>query len=245
MRKEKPMVSKHKRWLLLAVMSAFLFGASGAHADLYWESEQVTKGAPGQADGTRIVKNYYTSRASRIETGDCKVMIMDLDKMTMVHLNPADKTYTESNMEEFGGPRNMPGMDKAQQKKMMESMMQSMQVTPTNETKTINGYKCRKHMVSVMMVNSEYWLSKDVKGYEELKAIGAKMAKSFEKNPMLKQMNIAGMMDKLDGFPVQTVSQVMRGTITNTLVKIEKKSLGDDLFKVPAGYTMKKMQGMQ
>jgi hypothetical protein len=239
------MVNAHKRWSLLVVMSAFLFGASVAHADLYWESEQVTKGAPGQADGTKVVKNYYTSHASRIEMGNGKVMIMDLDKRTMLHLNPADKTYTETDMEEMAGPRNMPGVDKAQQKKMMESMMQSMQVTPTNETKTINGYKCRKYLVSVMMVNSEYWLSKDVKGYEELKAIGEKMAKSFESNPMLKQMNIAGMMDKLDGFPVQVVSQVMGGTITNTLVKIEKKSLSDDLFKVPAGYTMKKTQGMQ
>jgi hypothetical protein len=67
------------------------------------------------------------------------------------------------------------------------------------------------------------------------------MAKSFENNPMLKQMNIAAMMDKLDGFPVQTVTQVMGGTITNTLVKVEKKSLSSDLFQVPAGYAAKPM----
>ncbi len=183
-----------------------------------------------------ITKHYYTSKASRIDLADGKVMIMDFDKKLVYRLDPAAKTYQEMNMDEMAGSKQMANMP-AEQRKMMESMMQSMQVTPTNETKTINGYKCTKYLVSFMMMNGEYWLSKDVKGYEELKGIGEKMAKSFEGNPMLKQMNIAAMMDKLDGFPVQTVTQVMGGTITNTLVKIEKKSLSDDLFKVPAGYT--------
>jgi hypothetical protein len=237
------MVRRHKGLSLLAVICTVLLGATVAHADLYWESEQVTKGAPGQPDGKKILKNYYTANASRVEIGEGKVMIMDFNRMTMVQLNPADKTYMETNMEELGNPRSMPGMNNAEHKKMMETMMQSMRVTPTNETKLIDSYMCKKYLMNFMMVNSEYWVSKDVKGYEELKAIGQKMTKSFDKNPMLKQMNIAGMMDKIDGFPVQTVSQIMGGTITTTLLKIEKKSLNDDLFKVPAGYTLKQTQG--
>jgi hypothetical protein len=231
-----------RKWQLVLVLtlSTFLIGVSSAFADLYWESEQVTQGVKGQPPGPSIMKSYYTDKASRIELADGKIVIMDFDKKLVYSLDPAAKTYSQMDMNEMGGSKQMANMP-AEQRKMMESMMQNMQITPTAETKVINGYNCKKYMVSFMMMNSEYWLSKDVKGYDELKAIGAKMAKSFEGNPMLKQMNIAAMMDKLDGFPVRTVTQVMGGTITNTLVKMEKKSLSSDLFQVPAGYTAKPM----
>jgi hypothetical protein len=226
--------------LLMVTLSTLLLGVLPAHADLYWESEQVTKGVKGQPEGPVIMKHYYTNKASRIDLADGKIMIMDFDKQLIYRLDPVAKTYSEMDMNEMGRSKQMANIP-AEQRKMMESMMQSMQITPTDEAKTINGYKCRKYLVSFMMMNGEYWLSKDVKGYEELKAIGAKMAKTFEGNPMMKQMNIAAMMDKLDGFPVQTMTQVMGGTVTNTLVKMEKKSLSDDLFKVPSGYTPKAM----
>jgi hypothetical protein len=230
------------KWQLVLVLtlSTLFIGVSVASADLYWESEQVTQGVKGQPPGPSLMKSYYTDKASRIELPDGKIMIMEYDKKLVYRLDPAAKTYSQMDMNEMAGSKKMANMP-AEQRKMMESMMQSMQITPTEETKVINGYKCKKYMVSFMMMNGEYWLSKDVKGYDELKAIGAKMAKSFENNPMLKQMNIAAMMDKLDGFPVQTVTQVMGGTITNTLVKVEKKSLSSDLFQVPAGYAAKPM----
>jgi len=182
------------------------------------------------------MKTYITPKAYRVEPGNGKIMIMDFEKKVVFQIHPDTKTYSVTNIDEFGGSKKMPKMD-AEQRKMMASMIGNMQVTPTNETKTINGFKCKKHLVTLMMMNSEYWLSKDVKGFDELKSVGEKMSKAFENNPMAKQMNIAAMMDKLDGFPVQTVMQVMGGTITNTLVKIEQKSLGGDLFKVPSGYT--------
>jgi hypothetical protein len=226
---------------LMLLLSTLLLGVLPAHADLYWESEQVSKGVQGQPEGPAIMKHYYTDKASRIDLADGKIMIMHFDKKIMVRLDPVAKTYSEMDMDEMGGGKQMAKIP-PEQRKMMESMMQSMQVTPTDETRVINGYKCRKYLVSFMMMNGEYWLSKDVKGYEELKSIGAKMAKNFENNPMLKQMNVAAMMDKLDGFPVQTVTQVMGGSVTSTLVKMEKKPLSDDLFKVPAGYTAKPMK---
>jgi len=123
--------------------------------------------------------------------------------------------------------------------KMMKNMMGSIQVTPTQETRNIAGYNCQKYLVSGgMMMNSDYWLSKDVKGYEEVKEIGKKISGVFDDNPMMKQMNIAGMMGQLDGFPVQTVMNIMQGTSTTTLKKIEKKSLDKSLFSVPEGYTL-------
>jgi hypothetical protein len=124
----------------------------------------------------------------------------------------------------------------------MQEMMNSIQVTSTDETKEIAGYTCTKYTLAMMGMTHDYWLSKEVEEYEELKAISTKMMMIFEKNPMLKQANIMGMMDQLDGFPIQMIINVMGGgTITTTLKKIEKMSLDKNLFNVPEGYTLIQM----
>jgi hypothetical protein len=78
-----------------------------------------------------------------------------------------------------------------------------------------------------------------VEVYGELKAIYAGMAKSFEADPMLSQVNTIGIMSKVDGFPIRVVRQMMGGQTISTVKKIEKRNLSEDLFKVPAGYTLK------
>lgn len=221
---------------LFSVALAFMT-STAAMADLYWESEQQTKGMPGHPDETKIVKTYLTSYASRTER-DGQINIMNFDTKIMYHINPQAKTYQQINLAEIGKPPAMSGEKGKAQQQMMKNMMGNIQVTPTDEKKQIAGYNCRKYLVSGMMMNSEYWVSKDVKGYDEVKAIGKKVAGIFEENPMMKQMNIAGMMAQLDGFPVQMVMNIMNGTSTTTLKKIEEKSLDKSLFSVPAGYKL-------
>ncbi|HOI95787.1 MAG TPA: DUF4412 domain-containing protein [Syntrophobacter fumaroxidans] len=237
----------HRQWRVSAplVVLIVLFAASTAFCDLSWESEKVTNNVPGQEDGTTIQKNYYTSNASRVEMGDGTVMIMDFQKMMMYRLNTEERTYSEVNLSEMGVPRDMPAEDRERMKKMMGDLMLSFSVTPTDETKTIEGYKCRKYLVSFMRVNSEYWLSKDVNGYDELKKIGAGLSKYYRQNPMLQQLDITGMMDKLDGFPVMTKTEIMEGSMTTVLKKVDVKALSPDLFTVPAGYTLQKAEPQQ
>ncbi|MBI5591414.1 MAG: DUF4412 domain-containing protein [Deltaproteobacteria bacterium] len=211
--------------------------SSVAMADLYWESDLETKGMPGRPDETRIIKTYLTAYASRTER-EGQITIMNFDTKIMYHINPQAKTYQQINMAEMGKPPEMKGEKGQMPQQMMKNMMGNIQVTPTQETRQIAGYNCQKYLVSGMMMNSEYWLSKDVKGYEEVKEIGKKISSIFEENPMMKQMNIAGMMGQLDGFPVQMVMNIMKGTSTTTLKKIEKKSLDKSLFSVPEGYTL-------
>ncbi|MFH0994290.1 MAG: DUF4412 domain-containing protein [Pseudomonadota bacterium] len=221
--------------LLFSVMMC-LMTSSAAMADLYWESDQETKGMPGRPDETNVIKTYLTVYASRTER-EGQITIMNFDTKIMYHINPQAKTYQQINMAEMGKPPEMKGEKAQAQQQMMKNMMGNIQVTPTQETRQIAGYNCQKYLVSGMMMNSDYWLSKDVKGYEEIKEIGKKIASVFDENPMMKQMNIAGMMGQLDGFPVQMVMNIMKGTSTTTLKKIEKKSLEKSLFSIPEGYT--------
>jgi hypothetical protein len=221
--------------MIFAVITILVFPGL-ALADLYWESEQVTKGVKGQPDQTQLVKNYMTNYASRTDMGD-HVTIMDFDKKVIYQLNPTAKTYVKSDMKDIGRPPGMKDEEAQAFQEMVRKMVGEVKVVPTDEKKKIAGYNCTKYEIAMMATRSEYWLSKEVKGYDEMKAVGRKMAGVFDTNPMLKQMNIAGMMSQLDGFPVQMVTSLMGGNITSTLKKVEVKKLDKDLFKVPAGYT--------
>jgi hypothetical protein len=174
---------------------------------------------------TEAMKYYLTSDASRTDLNNDMIMITELDTMTMHLLNVNDKTYTKTDM--------LSEMAHETPKEMME-----IRVTPTNEIKEIAGYKCKKYNMTTMGEKSEYWLSKDVAGYKEFKAMTAKFEKKLQKNPKLWKTSVMGMASQLDGFPVKMVMNVMGMTTTSTLERIEAKSLPKALFKVPKEYTL-------
>jgi hypothetical protein len=232
---------KMKKWALCMGIMALFTGlcVPSANADLYWETENVSTNIPNQPDGTSILKYYFTPNASRVQLSDTKVFIVDYNAMQLYSLDTKAKTFTELNLTQLPG---LPGVAAADNKKMAEMLgaIMGTQVTPTDELKTIAGYKCRKYNVRIAIVNGEYWVSKDVRGYRELKALGTKVGAIAEQNPMLRQIDIAGMVEKLGGFPVYTVNHVMGGTVASTLKKIEQKSLDPALFIVPKDYAVKK-----
>jgi hypothetical protein len=232
------------RWAfyLLLVISMTVLLAPAAQADVYWESEMVSKGLPGQQDGTTIEKYYFTPNRSRFELGNGSIMITNLDTMTMYNVDPGTGTYMEMKMDELAMPENLQGIDPEAFQLMMEAMGQGVRVTETNEAKTINGYKCRKYNVSFMGMNSDYWASKDVKAYAEMREIASNAAKGLEKSPMLRQLNVMDIMNKIDGFPVQIVMRIMGGETVSTLRKVEQRELPADLFRVPEGYRQTAMQ---
>ncbi len=229
-----------KRALCLGVI-ALLAGLSApvAKADLYIEAENVSTNIPNVPDGTAIQKNYFNSSRSRIEMGYGKVIILDYKALKMYSLVPKTKTYTERYLGEVPVLRDLTAKNKRKMEAMLGALL-AIQVTPTDELKTIAGYKCRKYNLNLALLNGEYWVSKDVKGYQELKALGAKIGSIADGNPMLRQINIAGMVEKLDGFPVYTVNYMMGGKVESTLKKVEQKTLDPALFVVPEDYTLAK-----
>lgn len=232
--------SSRKTVGLLVVVFFFVFAGS-AFGDLYWETLQETKA--GQTTTSEIIKNYYSRTGSRVETGKF-IMIMDYASMIMYQVDPQKKTYSAISLNQMNpmmqGPAGK-GPKNAEKRKMfqqiMKGMTDSIQVTPTTEQKQIGGYDCHKVNVQVMMMSSQYWVSKEVPGYGELKEITAGVAEKFQGNPLWAQMTQASMLNKMDGFPVQVITNVSNRTMTTTLQKIQEKNLSPDLFKVPAGYT--------
>ncbi len=192
-----------------------------AFGDIYWESKQVVKGIPERGYIKKTIKTYITPTKTRLDIGE-NVMIADFDTMTGYVLNTHDKIYLKMKMKDVG--------------KVPDDLKKEIKVEPTDETKTIAGYKCKKYYVTFMSRKYEQWLSKDVKEYKELKKINDKLAPLLRKNPLFR-MGILGRMDKLDGFPVQIVMDMGNGiTKTTTLTKVSNGSIDPKFFQVPKGY---------
>jgi len=226
---------------LLPVAVLLMVFSPVAYGDLYWESvvtsggvpEGLPKGLPEQVkqqmmaqfkDKRETVKNYLTSYGSRIDTKE-DITIILFDDMTLYQLDPSTMTYVKikmSEMEESMGP-------------LAKEMSEDATVTATGETKTINGFKCEKYILTVMGVENVQWLSRDVTGYSEYEKISKK---NMRDAPKFKKMGLSGDLSG-KGFPVKTMSSVMGMTTTTTLKRIKKTSLSKDLFKVPAGYVQK------
>jgi hypothetical protein len=222
---------------IAAVIAGVL--AQAALADLYWETESVSTRHSGHESKTSIQKYYFSPSALRVELGGSKAFILNYNVMELYSLDTKARTCSELSLAQL---QKLPGVNAADKNKTAEIMgaIMAIQVTPTDEVKTIAGYRCRKFNVRIAVMNGEYWVSQDVKGYEELKALGAKVGAIAEHNPMLEQVDIAGMVEKLGGFPVYTVNHLLGETVASTLRKIEQKPLDPALFIVPEDYTVKK-----
>ncbi|MBN1295876.1 DUF4412 domain-containing protein [bacterium] len=205
-------------------------------ADFYYETE-IT-GQPGTT-GPTLAKNYISENGMRMETGDGTAMIIDFKKEMMINLDTKKKQYSEVKFEEMMQPmENDDAKMLEQMTKMVDQMLASMQVTPIDETKEINGWNCKKYNVTIMGSTMEYWVTKDIKNYRELEQYIEKYKKVFEKNPLLKNISTGfEMQKKIDGFPIRTINKMMGMEIISTVTKIEDKKIDESIYSVPEGFT--------
>lgn len=211
----------NSRQRIIFCILIFFLSAPIAYGDVYWEADQVVRGIPGRADKHTTIRNYFTPTACRSDIGE-NITIADFDAMTGYVISSGDRMYFKVDMYNEGI--------------IDPSLRQEIDVTPTNETRHIAGYRCRKYNVRFMGRSYEEWLSKDVPAYRELRAVNEQLAPLMREHPLF-QMSIIGRMHKLDGFPVKTVMNLDGGVVkTITLRKVSTKDLSRSVFTVPKGY---------
>lgn len=221
--------------LAFTVLCVFVFLGSIAFADMYYESEVTTTGAPMGKSGPEktTMKTYNNGENIRIDRGN-QVTIIKLIEGKSYELDLEKKTVAEIDLSKmFGGNEQMAKAIK----EMMDSMMKDLKVEKTAETKQINGYNCVKYNIGMMGTVSEYWVTKEVKGYDELKAASYKLAEKFKDNQLIQNtVGINSAMEKIDGFPIQT--HIKMGSIeTNTVItKINSDKIDVKMFEIPADY---------
>lgn len=106
------------------------------------------------------------------------------------------------------------------------------EVKVTDDVKTINGYPCRKYIVKNSETTSTIWAAESFPF--SLAALMDLLKVSGSGNSSLKA-----------SFPMQArVTNIHNEDITGFKVEVEKKTLDDNLFKMPAGLLEMDMTGL-
>ncbi len=204
--------------LTLTLVLAALWAAPGA-ADVYWEELRVTK-RPGRKAKTEVLRHYFTPQRSRVDLGE-NVVIADFTTMTGYVLNTDARQYLRINMHNVG---HLP-----------EDLKRGVTVTPTGQKKKIAGYLCRKYKIRLVNHEYEQWISKQVKGYQELKTINDRLTPILQQHPLF-QSGVVGRMHMMDGFPVRTVRRAGDTVRITTLRTVKQVPIDPEVFQVPPGY---------
>ncbi len=188
--------------------------------------------------GTRSRVETQLSRGSA-QTG---VILMDLSSGTQTMLMPQTKTYMDMNL---GGMAEM--MVKNAGK---DAPGEDFKATSTGRTETVAGFTC-EHWIMGDDQNTDVCLAKGLGFFggggqsggvfEQLKklAMGDKMKAQLEANPEFAKFVEGG------AFPLK-IAQIENGQSKTIMevTSVERKSLDDSLFTVPADYKKMEIPGL-
>jgi hypothetical protein len=196
---------------------------------------------------------WITTDKARNDIDD-KSTIVRLDKNVMIILDHTKKKYMEIPLnfaEAAAKQAEKEGASEEELAKLPESMRNMMKgamkmnvvITETNNTKTINGWNCRKYIQKIegmMSSESEVWASQDVK--LDTKLLAKFNAAFMAMNPGLKESlgDLQKQMEKIKGVAVLTNTE---STIMNTkmkssveLIEVKEGSAPAGIYEVPVGY---------
>ncbi|MBD3287766.1 hypothetical protein GF337_03090 [candidate division KSB1 bacterium] len=264
---------KNLRIFIIAFIGILLLGSQIYAQETfegYWE--QTTKSnSPYQtfskSKGDEAQRVYYKNGKMKIEDKDGgNVVIMRLDKEVTWMIDKKKGVYTEMTMSDMKAQMNkaneaMQKMQKQmedmppEQRKMMEKMMgdkmksmasgEGMNITvkKTDETKTINGYNCRKIVYySGDEPIMDIWLTDKYQ-------LGSEFVKSYAQMGLIKG-DLSEATKNMKGFPIKSEMQMDAGMgkkieSTTTVTKIVPTSVSDSQFELPKGLKKTEMNSFQ
>jgi hypothetical protein len=104
-------------------------------------------------------------------------------------------------------------------------------VKRTRKTKKILGYRCDQFMITQEEVETEIW------GTRELKGLSASLARALGEERAGQGAAWNDELTRLGIFPLLANTRIEGKVVeSQEVVRIEKRSLAEDLFSLPAGY---------
>jgi hypothetical protein len=228
--------------LVMVLMVAAVFCAPElAGADIFMKEKQHTDGMTimGQAQPPQDkISNVWISKDKmRMDHGDVSSIAQVVgEKVTIYHLNHANKTYTELVL----------GSNAPEDAISAMAGEMKVKVTPTSETKKIGNWNCKKYLqemdMGMMPINSEVWASEEIKMpyadfYEKVSAAmsAGKPGMGVSSKAMLEEMK------KIKGVPVLTVTNMTMMKNVNVkssreLLEIKEDTAPAGTFDIPSGY---------
>jgi hypothetical protein len=189
----------------------------------------------GEKKSTSTQTTYWTKSKMRLSDPAGRIIITDLDKKTMMILDPKAKGYLEQTFDEMKEQF-------AAMKDRLEEMKLS--VTETGEKKTIDGKPCEKYIFTIGPTETSVWMTKKI---EVDPAVTGFNDAFLEATKDIRVLNIQGQMrdaiKKYKAYPYLTTIEVelpFAGETQRTESKVKKVSyekIDPSVFTIPAGYS--------
>jgi len=210
-------------------LAAMIVLALAAQLHAGWVIEQNTT----LPDGKQTNQALYIQSNKMAMTGEGQV-IFNLETQEMTMIMPEQKMYmkwTPDMMESMG--------------KMAPEWHGTVEVKKTEDKESIAGYEATKYQVLVDgKMEQEIWMSKDLDVTSDLNLekynhmSSMRMPKvTFQSSPEYQDLMKMG-------YPLKEVQFQADGKVITQVTKIEKKTIPDSQFEVPAGFQEMDMQQM-
>lgn len=250
---------KMHRLFIVLLFGIFLYG------DVMYEMVTTSEdmmGMGGESTMRVFVKGDYlrteaTSKSPMTgETTD--ITIIRLDKRAIWTLDPEEKEYTETKIEQFEEPKQQATPEEEANVEMPE-----IKVEKTGEKKKILNKNCEKIVISmdatseegVMTFTQTMWITEEIPGFQEINNFNKKMSDLGISQSSATKMGghkesyeeLQKKTSEIEGFPLELdldmtmgaeemmFSIKMHSIVTNfNTTPIDKK-----VFEIPTGYTLK------
>ena len=198
----------------------------------YIEFTSTAKGMKERLDGTVIGRVYDKGAYKRFEVEGFRAVITDYNKSMVYILFLNERSYQQGTLQEF-------------QDNVLGLKAGKIVITPTEETKVINGYNCKKVTNDAPGSKSEIWVSPEVVGYDKA---ASKSLREFRLGLIQNNPSLAPMCDLMrqvpyEGVAVQeTLHYKAGGTEERTLKQYDHRSIDDSIFTVPKDFRFKEVK---
>lgn len=219
---------------------------SGIAADIYMRQEHSTYAVEGQEPSVDTVVIWAADNAL-ISRGSDQTVLVRLDKETVYLIDEQKKHYSEMPFSVFEEASNQAEseMDNEQIPEQFRDMMtMKVSVTPTDETKKIDGYSCRKYVQKItnpmMKMSADLWATKEIDIDPKLfqRYYSAFSGGNSRMQEFLGQLYRE--FAKIEGVVVysESVSEAMGRTMKSStkLLEAKKKEAPAGTFEVPKKY---------
>ncbi|MFH1700349.1 MAG: DUF4412 domain-containing protein [Candidatus Zixiibacteriota bacterium] len=236
--------------IIPSLVHADTFIKTATHTDAMKMGPQTTPAV----DDTSIT--WMGDNMAAMIKDEASSMIINGETGMIYNINHKDKSYTEMSMDALGDIEKMmegSGADKTeaamfgqQMKAMMAAMKMEAKVTPTEETKDIHGWNCKKFIVEIKMgmggMTNNSWVTKDVE-------IDYTIFSRLMSAPMMQMpgfQELMAEMEKMGGIPVLVEGSMnMMGTEVKSkqeVLAIETKDAPEGTYDVPKDYKKEKFE---
>ena len=240
----------------VVILTVLLFNLSihdkAQSQELTWEFTKTTRDSHGQEKNENIT--YFVSpEVTKINHSD-EIIYIDYRIHILYRYNKADEVCLKFPL--ISNNINQPANTKELLKKRNISLISNLKVVSTTDHKEIAQYNCSlKHvmygadlamfqMVAPPVVHEfgqrftesmvGYYVSDKVIGLHTLYNIAQKRSDIFKNNPLLRQIDIVGLLELLNGFPVQMIQKHRDTDSVTTLLGNPKPNKDNKLFFLPA-----------